>query len=258
MFCLVSKLKYVKEKILKWNNLHFKNIFKEKLEIEEKIGKLNKEIISKGMNNDSFLLEKEYLLKHEEILAKEETFWRQKSREKWLLEGDRNTIFFHNSTLSNRNYTNIAKIKNSMAEQTENPNEIADIFIKYFTNTLNNYDSSNRIAQEEMLKHIPKLITEEDNRFLNEPFTLQEVKIALFSMNPDKSPGLDGFQAFFFQQCWDILGEELWKALEATRNGGSILTEINHTFLTLIPKKFKCIMPGDFNVILFIKSSQKF
>ena len=146
MFCLVSKLKYVKEKILKWNNLHFKNIFKEKLEIEEKIGKLNKEIISKGMNNDSFLLEKEYLLKHEEILAKEETFWRQKSREKWLLEGDRNTIFFHNSTLSNRNYTNIAKIKNSMGEQTKNPNEIADIFIKYFTNTLNNYDSSNRIS----------------------------------------------------------------------------------------------------------------
>ena len=55
-------------------------------------------------------------------------------------------------------------------------------------------------------------------------------------MNPDKSPGPDGFQAFFFQKCWDIIGIDLWKALEAMRNGGSLLSEINFTFLTLIPK----------------------
>ena len=257
MFCLVSKLKSVKEKILKWNNQHFKNIFKEKLEIEEKLNKINKEIIKKGMNNESFMLEKEYLHKHEEILAKEEIFWRQKSREKWLLEGDRNTKFFHNSTLSNRNHINITKIKNSEGEQIENPVEIVEILIKHFSNTLNNYEFCNKPAQEEMLKFIPKLITEEDNKFLSESFTLQEVKTALFSMNPDKSPGPDGFQAFFFQQCWDILGEELWKALEATRNGGSILTEINHTFLTLIPKKSNSIAPGEFRPIALCNTIYK-
>ena len=38
------------------------------------MSKLNKEIIMKGMYNESYQLEKEYLLKHEEILAKEEIF----------------------------------------------------------------------------------------------------------------------------------------------------------------------------------------
>ena len=44
-------------------------------------------------------------------------------------------------------------------EQTENPEEMVDIFVKYFNDTLNNYDLSNSVNQEEMLKCIPKLIS---------------------------------------------------------------------------------------------------
>lgn len=65
MFCFVSKLKTIKEKILKQNKVQFKNIFKEKLDIEEKLEKLNKEVIKKGINNKTYLQEKEYLLKQE-------------------------------------------------------------------------------------------------------------------------------------------------------------------------------------------------
>ena len=67
-----------------------------------------------------------------------------------------------------------------------------------------------------MIKFIPKLITPEDNKNLNRPITLEEVRFAVFNMNPDKSLGPDGFQAFFFQKCWDILGVGLWKAIEAS------------------------------------------
>ena len=71
----------LKEWILKWNKDHFNNIFKEKIEIEEKLRDLNLEVIKKVMNNDHYLLEKELLVKHEDILSKEDFFWRQKSRE---------------------------------------------------------------------------------------------------------------------------------------------------------------------------------
>ncbi len=94
MFIFISKLKLLKEKILRWNREYFNYIFKEKLEIEEKLKNLNQEIIRYGMNYENYILEKDLLLKQEDILSKEEIFWRQKSKEKWIDEGDCNMNFF--------------------------------------------------------------------------------------------------------------------------------------------------------------------
>ena len=132
---------------------------------------------------------------------------------------------------------------------TKNPQEIEDTLVSHFRSLLNNYEGSNREAQSRMLKFIPKLVTSEDNKNLNRPITLDEVQTVVFNMSPDKSPGPDGFQAFFFQKCWDILGEDLWRAIEASQNGGSLLAEINYSFLTLIPKKDGIEHPGDFRPI---------
>ena len=75
-----------------------------------------------------------------------------------------------------------------------------------------------------MLEAVQKLLVKIDNVNLNKPFILEEIKIAFFNLSPDKSPRPNGFQAFFFQKCWDIMGIEIWKAIEASRNVGSILS----------------------------------
>ena len=257
MFVFVSKLKLLKEYILRWNREHFNNIFKEKLETKEKLENLNQETIKYGMNYEKYTLEKDLLRKQEVILSKEETFWRQKSREKWLDEGDRNTKFFHNTTMQNRSLNKITSISTPQGSRTENPLEIADTIVSHFKNLLNNYEGSNREAQVRMLKFIPKLVSVEDNKNLNRPISLEEVRTVVFNMSPDKSPGPDGFQAFFFQKCWDILGEDLWRAIEASRNGGSLLAEINYSFITLIPKKDCPEHPGDFRPIALCNTIYK-
>ena len=81
-----------------------------------------------------------------------------------------------------------------------NPAKINEELINYFQDCLNNYEVSNQTAQMEMLRSIPKIISDEDNKLLNKPLTLEEIKATLFSINLDKSPGPDGFQALFFQK----------------------------------------------------------
>ena len=55
-------------------------------------------------------------------------------------------------------------------------------------------------------------------------------------MCPTKSPGPDGFPAHFFQHKWDICGEDLTRMVLKVLNGDDIPTEINSTFIVLIPK----------------------
>ena len=140
----MSKLKYIKGKILKWNKEHFGNIFKEKAENEEELTNLNKEVIKNGMNNNTYYREKELLAKQESILAKEEIFWHQKSREKWLNKGDQNTKFFYNSMISKRSLERITKIKDPNGTLTKNSKTITETIVNHFQNLLNNLEGSNK------------------------------------------------------------------------------------------------------------------
>lgn len=164
---------------------------------------------------------------------------------------------FHNSTLNNRALNRISKIKNEIGIMEEDPSKIVEVLVNFYKNTMNNFNCSNWNAQEKILEAIPELLMPEDNVILNKQFTLDEIKKSLFNLTLDKSPGPDGFQAFFFQKCWDIMGIEIWKEIEASRNAGSILSKINHTFLTLIPKKMKSENPGDYRPIALCNALYK-
>ena len=48
---------------------------------------------------------------YEEILIQEEILWFQKSRQRWLYFGNRNTAYFHTSTVIKRKYNRIAALK---------------------------------------------------------------------------------------------------------------------------------------------------
>ena len=54
-------------------------------------------------------------------------------------------------------------------------------------------------------------------------------------MNVDKSPGTDGFNAHFFQTHWQLIGKEVSQG-NSSIFPFCILKELNHTFLTLVPK----------------------
>uniref|UniRef100_A0A803QLK7 Reverse transcriptase n=1 Tax=Cannabis sativa TaxID=3483 RepID=A0A803QLK7_CANSA len=76
------------------------------------------------------------------------------------------------------------------------------------------------------------MVTTDMNHDLTKPFTRVEVDEALKSMCPDKSPGIDGMSAMFYQQHWDLVS----KAVLGVLNEGADPTPLNRTIITLIPK----------------------
>ncbi|GKB27910.1 aspartic peptidase, partial [Tanacetum coccineum] len=66
--------------------------------------------------------------------------------------------------------------------------------------------------------------------------TNEEIKAAMFSIGDDRAPGPDGFSSAFFKKSWDIVGNDICRAIRDFFVNGKLLKEINHTFLALIPK----------------------
>lgn len=50
---------------------------------------------------------------------------------------------------------------------------------------------------------------------LEQFFTIEEIKSVVFSCNPSKAPGPDGFSFLFFQAFWDILNSYIYKFFSA-------------------------------------------
>jgi hypothetical protein len=63
-----------------------------------------------------------------------------------------------------------------------------------------------------------------------------EIKAAVFALNKDSAPGLDGFGAFFFQNYWDIVKKEVIDAVLQFFSSSWILPGFNSNIIALLPK----------------------
>ena len=80
-------------------------------------------------------------------------------------------------------------------------------------------------------------------------FTAHEVEQALNQMKPLTAPGLDGLPPIFFKSCWDIVGQDVIAASLTILNSGVMPENLNHTFISLIPKTKNPEKPTDFRPI---------
>ena len=72
---------------------------------------------------------------------------------------------------------------------------------------------------------------------------------AIKQMAPLKASGPDGMSPIFYQNFWDFVGNDVSSAILFCLNSGSILKSINHTYITLIPKKQNPTKVIDFHPI---------
>jgi hypothetical protein len=81
------------------------------------------------------------------------------------------------------------------------------------------------------------------------PITIEEVDQAIKEMPMGKAPGPDGFTTDFFHHCWPMVREEVWQLVEESRASEKVLSALNATFLTLIPKEERVSHPQQFRPI---------
>jgi hypothetical protein len=79
-------------------------------------------------------------------------------------------------------------------------------------------------------------VTEEENILLTCPFSLEEVREAIFQMEHNKALGPDGFPVEFYQACWDIIKDDLMVMFVEFHKGNLSLYSLNFGAIILLPK----------------------
>ena len=121
-----------------------------------------------------------------------ESLLRQKSRDKWIKEGDSNTTYFHKAINVRRNYNALQGlfIDGNWVQQPDRiKNEAFNFFLHRFSE-----DKSFRPTLDGVFFHS---IDQNQREGLIAPFSDQEIKDAVWSCGGDRCPGPDGFNFNF-------------------------------------------------------------
>jgi len=89
--------------------------------------------------------------------------------------------------------------------------EMRHIAQQYFEEVFTRDDC---LEPEELVNLVEAKVTDEMNLSLCKPYSDEETSDALFQIGPLKAPGPDGFPARFFQRNWEILREDVTRAVK--------------------------------------------
>ncbi|CAA0406188.1 unnamed protein product [Arabidopsis thaliana] len=163
----------------------------------------------------------------------EESFWRLKSRDKWLFGGDKNTKFFQASVKANRVKNSLSFLVDEDGNEQTLDKEKAKIALNFFENLFTTSFPGSMLS---VLNGFHQRVTDEMNLDLTKDITEEEIHNAVFAIKGDGAPGPDGFTAIFFQTHWSLVKDRIIADILRFFHSGVLPEDWNHTHLCLIPK----------------------
>jgi len=157
-------------------------------------------------------------------------FW-QKSRMKWLQEGDANSKFFYGYMSSRRrnNTINLVCVDGARVEGVHN---IRAAVFNHFSSHFKAVE-----ATRPWVEGLPfrKLSYAEASK-LTKPFSMEEVKQAVWDCDSYKSPGPVGISFGFLKEFWELLQDDFFRFMVEFHRNGKLTKGLNSMFIALIPK----------------------
>ena len=182
-------------KLKEWTKEVFRNVFKRKNELLARLNGIQN-ILNYGYNNFQESLEKDLQDQLATTLYQEECLWYQKSRGKWITDGDRNTKHYDSKTIVRRRHNKIVSLRSETGGWIEDQEDLSNMVRNFF---LNLYKEENFIRDAIISWATYPQILEANHNKLSAQVNFSECKKALFETGPHMAPEEDGYPALFFQ-----------------------------------------------------------
>nr|GEU44862.1 hypothetical protein [Tanacetum cinerariifolium] len=244
MYKVVKKLKCLKKPFRKLLYDHG-NIYLKVDQLCKDLDQVQTELDSDPSNILLHDKEAACVIAYNEALLLQERFLKQKAKVQWLKEGDSNSAYFHKAVKSRASRSRINVVTNSDGTLFANE-QVPNAFIEHYEVFLGQAGITHNLN----LQNLFGVTLDEPTAFdMVHNVSSREVKEAMFSMGNDKSPGPDGYTTAFFKEAWDIVGNDVVKAVGEFLTNGNLLKELNHTVIALIPKVKNPLCVNDYRPI---------
>jgi hypothetical protein len=148
-----------------------------------------------------------------------------------LRDGDVNSRYFHSSLSSRWRRNSIISLSvNGLLVEGVQP--IRNSVFSHFRN-----HSAAHFISRSGVENLPfKTLSYAEGRSLVKPFSVIEVKRAVWDCDSFKSPGPDGINFGFIKEFWEDLSVDVMLFITEFHRNGKLTKGINNTFIALIPK----------------------
>jgi hypothetical protein len=182
----------------------------------------------------------------------ERTIARQRSRLRWLKDGDANSKLFHSIANGRKAKSFIPAVRVGDQIHTDQKEKEAAFFATYAA-LLGEVKSRKYTVDLEGIG-----IQSHDLQELELMFSEEEVWKVIQELPSDRVPGPDGFIGIFYHKAWGIIKWDIMAALHKLGVGdGRGFGKLNRSLITLIPKRPDALNVGDFRPISLVHSFAK-
>ncbi|XP_026410038.1 uncharacterized protein LOC113305157 [Papaver somniferum] len=249
-FQLVNKMHITRKILPLWNKEHFSDINQQVNKLQQDLQQLQEHSTTSDNNNEIININNE-LNKWHKIKTE---FYQQNSRDNFIKDMDAKSKYFHNKVNRRKTRNNIDLIQDHNNTWLQSREQISQHLTQHFQSISS---TCNSVINEGLYTILPTIISEEANISLNRIPTDEEIYVTLKIMENWSAPGPEGFQASFYKSQWNIVGEDVCLLVKRFFGTKHVLKQINKTYISLIPKKKKCVGAAEYRPIGLCNTSYK-
>ncbi|KAJ9560860.1 hypothetical protein OSB04_006020 [Centaurea solstitialis] len=249
---LKEKLKYLKHVIKSWTKEKLEARLKEKESILNALKGWDEKAEANLLTPGDVSKRENMLFELSQIEQKEASELKQKSRIRWAVEGDENSTFFH-ASVNHKWRSKQCKGLIHNGEWKEDPKEVMEVAKSHFAERF----IEPSVMRPKFWSSNFKKLSSQDIHMIERPFSMEEIKEAVWDCDGSKAPGPDGFNFNFIKKFWEVIKKDIFAAVKNFERTKKLSRGCNASFLALVPKKDDPLLISEYRPISLLGCTYK-
>ncbi|PKA46284.1 Putative ribonuclease H protein [Apostasia shenzhenica] len=186
------------------------------------------------------------IAEYNSCLTRQEIWWSQRAKVRWLSEGDRNTSFFHRMATQRKRDSHINFLFNDNQQKIETDQAMMSLLFTFFQSK---WQPSIPAGCSPAFPAPRALISSAQASALTQPVTYDEINRVVQSLASNRAPGVDGITGSFVKGYWHITHNDFCAAILNFFETNFMPPRWKDTLVVLVPKAQHAHQPHQFRPI---------